>query len=86
MLGRHNVTIYADEMERCIGGIRQMLSQSTDGMTYEEECFWMGSLFTLERLLSTSLPDDWQAFIAAMKLHFTGEIPGKLIDDPDKEE
>lgn len=81
MLGRHNITIYADELERCIGGIRQMLAQGTDGMTYEEECYWMGALFTLERLLSTSLPDDWKAFIAAMKMHFTGEMPGNLIDE-----
>ena len=80
MLGRHNITIYADEMERCIGGIRKMMAQS-DGMTHEELCFWMGSLFTLERLLSTSLPDDWQAFIAALQLHFTGELPGQLIDE-----
>lgn len=84
MLGRHNVTVYADEMERCVGGIRQMLAKS-EGMTYAEECYWMGSLFTLERLLSTSLPDDWQAFIASMKLHFTGEVPGELETDNDKE-
>ena len=78
MLGRHNVTIYADEAERCIGGIRQLMS--TREMDFSEQCYWTGVLFTLEKLLSTSLPDDYKAFIAAMQLHFTGELPGEIVE------
>lgn len=77
MLGRHNITVYADEAERCIGGIKQLAANAE--WTDTERAYWTGVTNTLLLLLSSTLPDNYQAFIAAMQLHFTGEVPGETI-------
>ena len=78
MLGRHNVTVYADEAERCVGAMRQLMAKRD--MCAEEECYWMGAIATLQALLSIDMPDDYQKFVAALQLHFTGEQPGELVE------
>ena len=78
MLGRHNVTLYADEVERCIGGISKLTT--TKEMEFAEECYWLGAKFCLENILRVDIPDNYQAFIAAMQLHFSGEQPGEVIE------
>ncbi|HAM15894.1 MAG TPA: hypothetical protein DCP91_08570 [Eggerthellaceae bacterium] len=79
MLGRHNVTIYADEAERCIGLV-SILGKKQE-WTETERAYWAGVTNTMLLLMSTSLPDDAQAFVAALKLHFTGEQPGELVEE-----
>ena len=79
MLGRHNVTLYADEVERCIGGIRRLASTREMGET--EQAYWMGAVLALEHVMRIDIPDNWQAFIAAMQLCFTGEQPGELVEE-----
>lgn len=78
MLGRHNITIYADEAQRCIGGIRQLMA--THDMGDLEQGYWLGAIMTLDRLLCVDMPDNYQAFIAALQLHFTGEMPGEIVE------
>lgn len=73
MLGRHNITVYADEAERCVGAMRTLMK--TREMEFPEQCYWIGAIFALERLLAVDMPDDHVAFVAAMQLHFTGEAP-----------
>lgn len=68
MLGRHNITVYADELERCIGSCRLLLKR--EGITDGEYCYWLGVLFTLEQLHGYSMPDDAEQFINVMQLHF----------------
>lgn len=85
MLGRHNITVYADEAERCVGAMRQLLA--TRDMEFPEQCYWVGAISALQALLSIDMPDDYQKFVAALQLHFTGEQPGELVvlEDEDKE-
>lgn len=68
MLGRHNITIYADELERCIGLCKRILKD--EELQDEERAYWLGAQNALERIHSYDLPDDATAFVAALKLHF----------------
>lgn len=67
MLGRHNITIYADELERCIGMCKLTLDSD---LSESEKAYWLGAMNALERIHSYDLPDDATAFVASMKLHW----------------
>ena len=71
-MGYHNITLRANEIERCIGGIRQMLNTDED-MEPSERLYWIGAAFALMAISETDLPEDHIAFIAALKLHFQPE-------------
>lgn len=69
MLGRHNITIYADELERCIGSLKLAANETGD----MEGCYFLGARNALELLYSPDMPDNATAFVAALKLHFEEE-------------
>lgn len=68
MLGRHNMTIYADELERTIGAIG--IVEETHEMGEREAAYWQGARHALRLLLATDMPNDHAAFVAAMKMHW----------------
>lgn len=75
-LGRINVTLYYDELERASGGIWRMLSENRDGMAEAEEAYWVGAAMALDGLRTTVIDGDWVSFVAALKMHIDGEPSG----------
>lgn len=70
MLGRRNITVFFDELERVVGGIWQLMAK--EGMTGEEMAYWTGAANALNLLRSDSIGGDWEQFVAALKMHFEG--------------
>ena len=74
-LGRINVTLYYDELERASGGIWRMLADEK-GLSEAEVAYWTGAAMALDGLRTTVIDGDWIAFLAALKMHFDGEPSG----------
>ena len=70
MLGRRNITIYYDELDRVVGGIWTLLAK--DGMPADEAAYWIGASNALNLLRSDSVCGDWEQFVAALKMHHKG--------------
>ena len=70
MLGRRNITVFFDELERVTGGIWQLLAK--DGMAETEMAYWTGAANALNLLRSDAIGGDWEQFVAALKMHFEG--------------
>lgn len=70
MLGRHNITVYADELERAIGAMR--IYDLKADLLPEEASYWLGAVNALSAIRDYDMPDDWQALVAALKLRFDG--------------
>lgn len=69
-LGRRNITIFYDELDRAVGGIWQLLAKG--GMSETEMAYWTGTANALNLLRSDSVCGDWEQFVASLKLHFEG--------------
>ena len=73
MIGRHNVTLYVDELERAQGGIRIMLESKRGDMSPVEHAYWLGASAVLNQIRLGDLQCSWEQFLSAMKLHFEGD-------------
>ena len=79
MLGRHNITIYGDELERAIGGLSTYLANADVSET--EAAYWLGARNALAALHGYDLPDSWQALMAALKLRFDGGDGAAVVNE-----
>lgn len=80
MLGRHNITLYADELERCMGDARRLVDGAASA---DAACYWLGALNTLTLLWRPDMPDDHVAMVAALGVHFTIETEnGNETEEP----
>ncbi|MBQ9021054.1 MAG: hypothetical protein IJ113_03420 [Eggerthellaceae bacterium] len=71
-VGRINVSLYWDELERIKGGVEIYAKQHADELTDAEQAYWLGVSSTVAVLQSESVNGDWQQFITALQLHFKG--------------
>lgn len=71
MLARHNINIYADELERTIGTIKTLLR--TADMDDGEQLYWWGVKTALEAIYDPLTPESSTAFVERMKMHVKSE-------------
>lgn len=71
MFARHNINVYADELQRTIGEIKILLK--TADMDDGEQLYWYGVKSALEAIYDPLAPETSTAFIARMKMHIESE-------------
>ena len=67
-LGRHNTTLYLDELERVIGGMRTVLAKKK--AVDLEYCYYLGAINALGLLMKPDIPSDYASFVGQLKMHF----------------
>lgn len=81
-MGRINITVYADELERATGALMQLYkSDSTDAF---EKAYLIGAGVALTQLQTTLIDGDWKQFVTALRKTF--EIPDLEEPTEGKEE
>jgi len=82
-MGRVNITLYADEIERAAGAFWQMVSQ--EGISEVEEIWYTAHATCLESLMTTLVDGSFEQFVTAsvMKL---GRADAEQAIDSVKEE
>ena len=76
-LVRHNINVFADELERLSGGIDVHLKVSD--MPETEAAYWLGVRNMCLLLLKYDTPENWVACMGALKLHFDGGSAEEII-------
>lgn len=82
-IGRINVTLYADELERASGAFWQLVSQ--EGISEVEEIWYTAYATCLESLTTTLIDGSWEQFVTAARLQLGKGNVEKAIEDSKEE-
>ena len=75
-MGRINITLYSDELERASGGIWRLLNEERETITEAEEAYLVGAAMALDQLRTTLIDGDWEQFVTALRMQL-GTSEGK---------